>query len=137
MEVTMKWFDKKRDLTTDDLVVVETTFGINLPEDYKEKVKTINGGALPSAYIIVGQLGEISYSRNIPLDKKTRANIFEIGKYVLKDDKRFFPVAEDGFGNYFCLDLKENIVVFMNHETDKTIYICKTFTDLLKMIIVN
>ena len=130
----MDWLDKKRDLTTEDLIQVEREFNINLPDNYKDNIKGINGGALVSAYVLVDGVGKVSYSRNVPLNKEAKANIFEIGKYVLKDEKIFFPIAGDGFGNYFCLNLKENTIVFWEHESDKVVYVCDTFTQLLSKI---
>ena len=133
----MKWLDVKRKLSTEDLISVEKEFKITLPEDFKEKIKDINGGALSSAYILVNDIGRICYSRNVPLDKETRGNIYDIGKYVMNDGSALFPIASDDFGNYFCFDLKDSTVIFLDHETDKKLYICDTFTELLTLIQTN
>lgn len=37
---------------------------------------------------------------------------------VIKDTN-IFPFAIDSFGNYICMDLKENEVVFWDHEENK------------------
>ena len=133
----MKWLDKKRYLTAEDFTVVEKVFNICLPADYKEIVKEINGGALPSAYVLIDGVGEVSYSRNVPLNKESKANIFDIGKYIMNNENGLFPISGDGFGNYFCLNFRNNTVVYWDHETDESFYVCDTFTELLTKIKIN
>ena len=133
----MKWLYKQRDLTTVDFIDVEKEFNVTLPDDYKKLIKEINGGALPSAYLIIDGYDEVSYSRNVPLNREAKANIFDIGKYIMDNKNYLFPVANDGFGNYFCLNLKNNTVVFLDHETGKEFYVCDTFAELLKLIKVD
>lgn len=133
----MKWLDKQRNLTTEDFMAVEKEFNVILPDDYKKIIKEINGGALPLAYLIIDGYDEVSYSRNVPLNKEAKANIFDVGKYIMDNKNYLFPVANDGFGNYFCLNLKNNTVVFLDHETDKEFYVCETFADLLNLIKTN
>lgn len=37
------------------------------------------------------------------------------------DDKNIFPFAIDPFGNYICLNLEKQVVVFGDHETNEVL----------------
>ena len=133
-ESGMNWIGVRYPLSYEQIKAVERELDVNLPEDYCIKIGKINGGALSDAYIMHQTLGEISYSRNVSLSKKSRENIFTLYGIVSDEHNRLFPFGSVGDGDYFCFDLKNQNVVLWMHEMDAIEYICDSFTDLLQMI---
>ena len=131
----MNWLSVRNPITYDEVIAIEEFFNITLPSDYKNAVGEINGGALKSAYVLHPTLGKIAYSRNVALDKKTKANIFEL--FEIFQNKNLFPFGQVGNGDYFCFDLKDHSVVIYFHETDNIEYVCDSFTKLMEMICVS
>lgn len=130
----MNWYDVKHPMSERDIVQVEKKLKVQLPEDYKNIIGKINGGALPFAYINHPVLGEIAYSRNVSLSKKDKGNIYGIYGIMKRDGKNIFPFGHVGNGDYFCFDLQKKEVVLWEHETDQADYVCKTFSDLMQML---
>ena len=52
---------------------------------------------------------------------------------VIKD-KNLFPFAIDPFGNYICMDLADEEVVFWNHETGEISTTGKNIDDFLESL---
>ncbi len=50
------------------------------------------------------------------------------------DDKKLFPFAIDSFGNYICLDLTTEDVVFWDHETGEVSSTQKSLENLLESL---
>ena len=130
----MNWSSTKYPINISEIKKIENYYHIILPEDYVAQIGAINGATLDDAFILHPELDELLYSRNVNLSQSATHSIYDIfGK--IKNGYRFFPFADDDFGNYFCFDLIKNNVVFWNHETDRTFYICDTFSELLNMIV--
>ena len=131
----MNWLSIRTPLTHADVIKVEKDFSISLPADYKSQIASINGGALRNAYIRLPKLGEVAFSRNVPLHKKARAGIYDLIGLFNDGPVKLFPFASVGNGDYFCFDLATNTVVLYLHEIDKTIYVCNSFTQLLSLLV--
>ena len=128
----MEWLSVRNPMTTAEVEAVERELGIKLPEDYKEQIGSINGGALKKACVVC-EAGRIPYSRNVSLSQKAKGNIFELFGSVM-DSKQFFPFANVGNGDLFCFDLKNKNVVLWKHEANELIGISNSFSELLEMI---
>ena len=79
-------------------------------------------------------MGEIAYSRNVSLNKEAKANIYDVFPIINGKGTRYFPFGNVGNGDYFCFDLKENMVVLYIHEKMEMTKVCNTFTQLMNMI---
>ena len=130
----LHWVGVHHPMTYLEVKSTAEELGANLPEDYCTIIGAINGGALRSAFIEFPLKQRISYSRNVSLNKEAKANIFLLYKESSDFDKRYFPFGSVGNGDYFCFDLVEHNVVLWQHEIDKFIYICQSYSDLLNMI---
>ena len=130
----MEWLSIKKTLSYSDVEQVETELKVKLPNDYKHIIGSINGGALKNAYINHPVLGEIAYSRNVSLNKKAKASIYDVFPIINGKGTRYFPFGNVGNGDYFCFDLKENMVVLYIHEKMEVTKVCNTFTQLMNMI---
>ena len=130
----MEWIGVRNALTTDDVNAVQKEMGVRLPDDYIKKIGAINAGGLVDSIVNHPQLGEIAYSRNIPLDKKTKGNIFELYPTFSGREKDLYPFATVGNGDFYCFDLKNGGVVLWIHEIETIEKICGTFTELLDLL---
>ena len=97
---------------------IEKERGVKIPDNLKKLVIEANA-ATPDKYkFMVGSeervLGAIlSFNKNEE-DTDTVYTALEV-----IDDANLFPFAIDPFGNYICMNLGDNEVVFWNHETEK------------------
>lgn len=126
----LEWLMVKRKLTQEEVRSIISNMRIELPADYMSYIGEINGGYLRDAYVHVAHLGDIPYTCNISLDRDAKGSIF-----VLFDkNSGYFPFASVGNGDYFAFDLTTKDIILQRHETNETIFICKSFAELLSMI---
>ena len=98
---------------------IEKERGVKIPDSIKKLVVEANA-ATPDKYnFMVGSVERVlgavlSFNKN-EADTDT---VFTALEAV--DDKDLFPFAIDSFGNYICLDLRNEEVVFWDHETGTT-----------------
>lgn len=129
----MELFDFKKNISVEDIKFLEKSFCIELPNDYKENILLLNGKSYIYTYILHSKLGELDFSGFISLNKEDEYNIYDIyGKVI--ESLRYFPFADTDFGDYYCFDLDKKKIVLWNHEMNKVIQICESFTKFLKMI---
>lgn len=129
----MEWFCVRTPLSMEEIELVERRLNIQLPTDYKQMIGPINGGALKDAYVKHPSIGEIAYGRNLALDENAKTNVFTLYGCIM-EDKRYFPFASVGNGDYFCFDLQTERVILWLHEYNEIYDICETFTQLLQMM---
>ena len=116
-----------------DIERIEKEFNISLPEEYKTQILNLFDVNYSHSYISVPKLGKVTYRENLSLNKKSKYSIYDIYGIAIKDT-RYFPFAETEFGDFYCIDLKDNQIVLWQHETNKAIIICNSFNHLLKLI---
>lgn len=131
---SLNWISIREPMTYTEVKGVSNELCVNLPEDYCSIIGPINGGVLRNAFILDQNRKNISYSRNVSLSKKSKVNIFMLYTEDSEFKPRYFPFGSVGNGDYFCFDLDNQTVVLWQHEIDRYIYICQTFTELLDMI---
>lgn len=130
----MDWSSVRKTLSREEIQAVESELKITLPDDYKDMIGKINGGALKGAVVQHYQIGNVSYSRNVPLNKDAKANIFELVHLFNNGTLKYFPFASVGNGDYYCFDLDNYQVVLYLHEYNSYLYVCENFRQLLQMI---
>ena len=135
--MNLNWISKKEKVTDTDIYTLEKDLKINLPKDYIDYIKDVNGAALRKAVYIDKKLGRIPYSRNINLLKTAKFGIYNIFHDFDNNSGRYFPFGSVGNGDYFCFDLKEKSIVLYAHEADAFYPICKTFTIFIGSLIVE
>ena len=90
--------------------------GITIPDELKRLV-TEGNAATPDKYkYIIGSTEKVvgailSFNR----DEKEADSVYTALDVI--DDRNLMPFAIDSFGNYICLELNSNNVVFWDHET--------------------
>ena len=131
----MIWLSIRAPLSRSDVDSLEKELRINLPDDYKEQIGPINGGALRDTYIVIPRLGKVPYSRNVALHKGAKAGIYDLLPIFNSETITLFPFASVGNGDYFCFDLEANTVVLYLHELQSTRYVCDAFTQLMERLV--
>lgn len=95
---------------------IEQSRGIEIPEDLKQLVIDENA-ATPEKYCFMVGNNERVFGAVLSFNKADDDTVFEALDVV--KDKNIFPFGIDPFGNYICLNLKSEEVVFWDHETDR------------------
>lgn len=126
----MEWINAKP-ISEEEIITVQDELGIELPQDYCTMILDINGASLASAYYEDSVLGEIPYSSNLPLNRVSKINVFEMMERFQSEQKALFPFGSVGNGDYFCFDLSTGTVVLWQHENDEINYICGSFSSLM------
>ncbi len=131
----MKWLDVKKQLEDADLDALEKELQIKLPDEYRCRIKTTNGGALKSAYFPSEKYGNIAYSRNTNLSMDAKVDVVFLAKSINRKKIRYFPFGNVGNGDYFCLDLQNGKVVLYVHEEERFLDVCDSYTIFMKGLI--
>lgn len=131
----MNWIDVKKQIKDVDLDAIEKELQIRLPNDYRCRIKKINGGALKEAYYPSKEYGKIAYARNTNLSLDAKANAAFLAKKINKEEIRYFPFGSVGNGDYFCLNLQDNSVVLYVHEGENFLEVCDSYTDFMKRLV--
>lgn len=129
----MGLFSSKKKSSLKDIKKIEKEFDISLPEEYKIQILDLLDVNYSGSYISVPKLGKVTYRENLSLNKKSTYSIYDIYGITIKDT-RYFPFAETEFGDFYCIDLKDNQIILWQHETNKALKICNSFNHLLKLI---
>jgi len=143
-----EFFECAQKLELSDLLEVESRLGISLPDDFKDHYLEYNGGVpqrscweyMEGEYYEIADFKPIKYSSS---DEES-LSIYDTveGTYTkyLEDkliDKDYLPFANDWGGNYFCINLKNNNIIFYAMDTDvKPIKILTNgFTNFLENLV--
>ena len=95
---------------------IEQNRGIEIPNDLKQLVSDENA-ATPEKYCFMVGNNERVFGSVLSFNKSDDDTVFKALDVV--QDKNLFPFGIDPFGNYICLNLKSEEVVFWDHETDR------------------
>lgn len=112
---------------------IEKERNIVFPEELKNLILEANA-ATPSSYnFMVGNnervLGAIlSFNR----DEGDADTVFSALSVI--SDSNLIPFGIDPFGNYICYSLKDNIIVFWDHETNRVDTTGKTLDAFIKAL---
>lgn len=114
----MKW-NYKIDLKDESVFSeIEKDREIKIPDDLKEMIKEGNA-ATPEKYKFMTGSTEHALGAVLSFNKNEQGTDTVFTALQTIRDKNLLPFAIDPFGNYICLDLKKNIVVFWDHEFDQ------------------
>ena len=93
----------------------ESRHGIKLDEEYRRFLVKYNGGDTPDTKVgIRGFSSDLRYLYGI----NAKENIEDHLDIPVWDNKRYLPIGEDFFGNYYVIDLSydKGSVYFCDHE---------------------
>lgn len=112
---------------------IEKERGISIPDSLVELVKEGNA-ATPERYkYVIGSTEKmvgaiLSFNRN----EEDTDTVFTALSVI--DDKDLMPFAIDSFGNYVCLDLVNEDVVFWDHEIGEAFSTEKKLAEFLEQL---
>lgn len=120
---------------TNSLNKFEQDYGITLPDTLKELIITNNGGR-PSLDIIKTAEGkEVEIKALLSFNKEDTENIYNVIEYFKKQfNGKILPIATEPSGDYFCIDLTSNSIVYWEHETNGLTFIAKDFVEFLNYL---
>ena len=131
--MNIEWKYKIEVVNTNVFSEIEKERQISFPKDLKRLIIEANA-ATPLKYNFMANnvekaLGAIlSFNRNeIDTD-----SVFTALDSIT--DTNLLPFAIDPFGNYICYSLKDNVIVFYEHETDVITTISKNLSIFLESL---
>lgn len=112
-------------------------YGIRIPDDVVAFLKKNSRGLLKDE----PEIKEIEsiVSNFVSINEKDRFNIFSFMKQINDDDEKklFVPIAEDGFGNCYCLTYKEHNFIgicYLANYGDTEKLLCSDFAMFLDIL---
>lgn len=112
---------------------IEMQRRIKLPDEFKDFIREHNAST-PSMYRFMAGSDErilgsiLCFNRNEP----DCDLVFDALDSI--NDNNLFPFGIDPFGNYICLSLCNDLVVFLDHETQIVISTNKIFKDFISSL---
>ena len=114
-----------------EVEVLELKYYNPVPDDLKECIKQNNGG-MPSLARFSLSKKELIFGGLLSFNAGDNDSIYDfIAEFETGDKSRLtmLPFGLDPFGNFFCI--KDQKVVFFDHESDSVIPIADTFSAFL------
>ena len=109
---------------------IENERGIIIPDGLKKLINDENA-ATPDKYNFMVGSTERVFGALLSFNKNEEDTDTVFTALEAIEDKNLFPFAIDSFGNYICLELTTEDVVFWNHETGEVSSTHKGLQDLL------
>ena len=113
----------------------ENKFGIKLNETYRSFLIKYNGGETPDTNWNGKCRSDIRFFYGIDLQNEfdiLKALECEISQNLL--EKKYLPIAENSFGDYFCINLEDGKIYFSYHDREQIILIAESFADFVSKI---
>jgi len=132
------WRYKKGPVLESDFMKIEISFGIQLPELYKEIVRENNGGRpLPNRFDTENNKKRV-IKAFLSIDER-EGNLENVYGWIKERiPQQIIPFASDPGGNYLCFDYRSSpvdpSVVFWNHENNSIEMVSLDFTSFTKMV---
>lgn len=133
MKVTWKYTIPLVDDSTIELA--ELKYRFRLPEDLKECIAKNNAGTPSPSTFDLGNKKHMVFGGLLSFNEKDTDNVYEYLPLFVSENganAKMFPFALDPAGNFFCV--MNNAIVLYDHETDSTVEVCKSFTELLEKL---
>lgn len=131
----INWKRVKPLILPNSLDKFEQDYEITLPESLKEFISTNNGGR-PSLDIIKTEDGkEVEIKALLSFNKEDTENIYKVIDYFKKQfNSKIVPVATEPSGDYFCIDITNDSIVYWEHENNVLTFIAKDFVEFLNCL---
>ena len=118
---------------SDELIKsAEKSFGIQLPEDLKEIIKSNNNARPSLRYFDSSKSKEHEFKKLLSFKEEDKENIYKAKKVLSSVDSTLFPIANDPAGNYICL--QGGKIAYWLHETDEIEILANSFSEFLSKL---
>lgn len=113
----------------------EQEYEITLPDNLKEFIIANNGGRPNLDIIKTSDGNELEIKALLSFNKEDIENIYKVIDYFKGEfNGKIVPIATEPSGNYFCIDLTNNSIVYWEHETNELIFIAKDLVEFLNCL---
>ena len=119
-----------------ELDLIEEQYGFVIPKDLRTCLIANNGGRPNKMRLPLRDGGEVEFGYLLSFGPDEVEDFYEIlENFSLCDNGRLkmFPFARDPAGNLFCV--RDNDIVFLDHETDEIFPVYGKFTQLLERLV--
>lgn len=129
------WKRVKPLIQSNSLNKLEQDYGIELSNNLKEFIIANNGGR-PSLDIIKTEDGrEVEIKALLSFNKEDVENIYRVIDYFKEQfSSKILPIATEPSGDYFCVDITDDSIVYWEHETNKLTFIAKDLEGFLECL---
>ncbi|MEI3216457.1 MAG: SMI1/KNR4 family protein [Lachnospiraceae bacterium] len=111
---------------------IEKDRGIKIPKELEELVVNANAATPEKCRYMLGN-DERIVGAILSFNKEDEADSVFLALNVV-DDKNLLPFAIDPFGNFICLDIKDNTVVYWNHEINEVSSTGKNLSEFIESL---
>ena len=128
----MQWKYVKPLLSSESISDFETVVKYKFPDDFKKCVLENNGGRPDSRTFDTDRTKERELKSFLSFNKDDIESIWKISEWNKSElSDKYVAFAIDNFGNLICFDIKNNNIIFLDHETLNTEKISDDFTGFL------
>ena len=123
----------KKDGETVNIQDLEEVIGLKLPKEYSMFLQKYNGGETPDTEWTGKEKSDIKGFWGYKVDNKL-FDIENIINYVFVQElveKKKLPIAQNSFGDYFCLDYVDGSIWFIYHDSSKRVRIADGFCNFI------
>ena len=118
-----------------DVSKLETVIKQKLPESYKAFLEKYNGGETPDTNWNGKCRSDIRFFYGI--DLQNECDILKVLEYEIAQnllEKKYLPIAENSFGDCFCINLEDEKIYFSYHDREQIILIAESFAEFVSKI---
>ncbi len=128
----MQWKYVKPLLSAESISKFETLVKYKFPDAFKKCVLENNGGRPNSRTFDTDCTKERELKSFLSFNKDDIENVWKIAEWNKSElSDKYVAFAIDNFGNLICFDIKNNNIIFLDHETLNTEKITDDFISFM------
>jgi len=105
------------------------------PNSFKECIENYNGGRPSESVFDTYKTKGIAMKSLLSFNKEDKENIWSLNEWVKNDlNNLFIAFAIDNFGNLICFDMRNDNIIFWNHEKNEKEFVAKSFDEFLNKL---
>lgn len=113
----------------------EKNYNIVFPKELNELIVNNNGGR-PSLNVIKAEDNtELEIKCLLSFNNGDIENIYVVIDYFIENfNKKIIPIASESSGDYFCIDLDSNAIVYWKHENNELNFVAKNIKEFVNKL---
>lgn len=141
--MTLRWILEKGTTSEKTVKQVQDRLGVVFLEAYIDFILLHPGGRPRPNSTQLPKGRQITIKSLLPLEATRQGNVLQVLEWLSdRLPPKLVPVVDDNFGNYFCLDYRQEgkpSVVFWDHEVLNSpgAYVSNTFEEFLSSLIME
>ncbi|MFA9558150.1 SMI1/KNR4 family protein [Evansella sp. AB-rgal1] len=131
----LQWKREKTLTEPNSIKLFEQEKGFSVPTELKELVKKHNGGRPSPNEINTVDGTELEVKGLLSFNKEDVENIYDVVDYFKGNfNNTLLPFATESGGNFYCINLTNNSIIFWEHETNEQIPVARNLKDFLSRL---